>query len=46
MQENSISALGKEELFARREQLQNDIARYNNIQMAKKICLNSAYGAL
>jgi len=27
-------------------QLRNDIARYNNLQMAKKIQLNSAYGAL
>ena len=25
---------------------ENDIAKYNNIQMAKKIALNSAYGAL
>lgn len=25
---------------------QNDISRYNNIQMAKKISLNSAYGAI
>ena len=28
------------------EQLQKDIARYNNIQMARKIQLNSAYGAI
>ena len=27
-------------------QLQKDIARYNNIQMARKIQLNSAYGAI
>jgi len=27
-------------------QLRNDVARYNNLQMAKKIQLNSAYGAL
>ena len=27
-------------------ELQNFISRYNNIQMAKKIALNSAYGAL
>ena len=27
-------------------QLKKDIARYNNIQMAKKISLNSAYGAI
>jgi len=28
------------------KQLEKDIARYNNIQMAKKISLNSAYGAI
>ncbi len=28
------------------EQLQKDIARFNNIQMARKIQLNSAYGAI
>ena len=28
------------------EELQKDIARYGNIQLAKKIALNSAYGAL
>jgi len=38
--------LRKEELIARREQLIKDVARYQNLQMAKKIQLNSAYGAL
>ena len=28
------------------QNLINDIAKYDNIQMAKKICLNSAYGSL
>jgi DNA polymerase elongation subunit (family B) len=28
------------------KELEKDIARYNNIQMAKKISLNSAYGAI
>jgi len=27
-------------------ELDNRIARYNNLQLAKKVCLNSAYGAL
>jgi len=27
-------------------QLVKDIARYNNIQLAKKVTLNSAYGAI
>lgn len=26
--------------------IENRIARYNNLQLAKKVCLNSAYGAL
>ena len=29
-----------------KKSLLKDIARYNNIQMAKKISLNSAYGAI
>ena len=28
------------------KKLLKDISRYNNIQMAKKISLNSAYGAI
>lgn len=40
------SAMRKEELIARREQLIKEISRYHNFQMAKKIQLNSAYGAL
>lgn len=44
MSENS--ALRKEELYARREQLKKQISRYNNLQMSKKIQINSAYGAL
>lgn len=27
-------------------ELENRIARYNNLQLAKKVCLNSAYGSL
>jgi DNA polymerase elongation subunit (family B) len=26
--------------------IEKRIARYNNLQLAKKVCLNSAYGAL
>ena len=39
-----IEAIKKRELG--KEGMENDIAKYNNIQMAKKIALNSAYGAL
>jgi hypothetical protein len=46
MQISQLSALRKEELLARRKQIVNDIARYHNMQLAKKIQLNSAYGAL
>ena len=44
--QKDLGALRKEELIAHREQLIKDIARYHNLQMAKKIQLNSAYGAL
>lgn len=40
------SAMRKEELLAHREQLIKEISRYHNFQLAKKIQLNSAYGAL
>ena len=30
----------------KRYEIQKRIARYNNLQLAKKVCLNSAYGAL
>jgi DNA polymerase elongation subunit (family B) len=36
----------KEYEATKNEDLQNDISRYNNLQMALKILLNSAYGAL
>lgn len=35
-----------QELKARAEQLKKDISRYKNLQLAKKVQLNSAYGAL
>jgi hypothetical protein len=44
--QKDFSALRKEELIAHREQLIKDISRYHNFQLAKKIQLNSAYGAL
>jgi DNA polymerase elongation subunit (family B) len=31
---------------AKRTELENKIARYNNLQLAKKVSLNSAYGAM
>lgn len=36
----------KNELLKRKKQLENDISRYKNLQLAKKVQLNSAYGAL
>jgi hypothetical protein len=41
-----FSKLSTEELQARRVEVENKIARYNNLQLAKKVTLNSAYGAL
>jgi len=36
----------KEQLLLKKEQLVKDISRYKNLQLAKKVQLNSAYGAL
>ena len=36
----------KLELLTRKKQLEKDIAKYNNMQLAKKVQLNSAYGAI
>lgn len=36
----------KQELLARKRQLEKDISKYKNLQLAKKVQLNSAYGAL
>ena len=38
--------MNKEQLLARKRQLEKDIAKYNNMQLAKKVQLNSAYGAI
>ena len=40
------SKLSDEELRLLHTQKSKEIARNNNLQMAKKICLNSAYGAI
>lgn len=45
MSEN-YSSMRKEDLIERRKQIINEISRYQNLQMAAKIKLNSAYGAL
>ncbi len=44
--ENSYSKLSDVELKRLHEQTVKDITKYNNFQMAKKIALNSAYGAV
>lgn len=36
----------KTELLKRKKKLENEISRYKNLQLAKKVQLNSAYGAL
>ena len=36
----------KQELLKRKKQLEKDISKYKNLQLAKKVQLNSAYGAL
>lgn len=36
----------KQELLQRKAQLEKDISKYKNLQLAKKVQLNSAYGAL
>ena len=41
-----LATLSNEEIAAFRRQTVNRIARYHNLQLAKKIQLNSAYGAL
>lgn len=36
----------KQSLLTRKKQLEKDISKYKNLQLAKKVQLNSAYGAL
>lgn len=38
--------MNKRELLERKAQLEKDISKYSNLQLAKKVQLNSAYGAL
>jgi DNA polymerase elongation subunit (family B) len=38
--------LTREQLLKRKKQLEKDISKYKNLQLAKKVQLNSAYGAL
>jgi DNA polymerase elongation subunit (family B) len=38
--------LSKKQLLERKKQLEKDISKYKNLQLAKKVQLNSAYGAL
>ncbi len=41
-----LGLMTNEELQEYRRYLEKDISWYNNLQLAKKLCLNSAYGAL
>ena len=45
MQKDLTSMTG-EELVAYRKQVENRISKFKNLQLAKKVQLNSAYGAL
>jgi DNA polymerase elongation subunit (family B) len=40
------SKLSDRELLSLRDQIVKDVAKFNNFQMVRKICLNSAYGAV
>ena len=40
------SSLSTQELLRLRDQTVKDISKFNNFQMVRKICLNSAYGAI
>lgn len=44
--QKDLSAMRKEDLIAHRRQLVNEVSRYQNLQLAKKVQLNSAYGAI
>ena len=44
--DNDYSKLSDAQLLKLREQTVKDIAKFNNFQMVRKICLNSAYGAI
>ena len=44
--EGEYSQLSNDELLALHKQTVNEVTKYSNFQMARKICLNSLYGAL
>ena len=44
--EKDYSKLTDQQLLKLRDQTVKDIAKFNNFQMVRKICLNSAYGAI
>ena len=44
--DKDYSNLSDKELLKLRDQTVKDIAKFNNFQMVRKICLNSAYGAI
>ena len=44
--DNDYSKLSDAQLLKLREQTVKDIAKFNNFQMVRKICLNSCYGAI
>lgn len=41
-----IADLSKEQLLERKRQIVKDISKYKNLQLAKKVQLNSSYGAI
>lgn len=43
---SNLSALSNDELIALKKQTTNRISQYHNMQLAKKILLNSCYGAM
>ena len=44
--DNPYEKLSDSELRQLRDQTEKDVAKFNNFQMARKIALNSAYGAI
>ena len=46
MSDNNLHSMSDKDLLAYKKLLENDISKYDNLQMAKKINLNSAYGAI
>ena len=44
--DNPFEKLSDSDLIRLRDQTEKDVAKFNNFQMARKIALNSAYGAI